>query len=238
MLFFIFVRFAAALVQSTTFAVVFPFDEESSWYVSGRVPFIYQFFYLRKCKWLGIKDNASYDCRNAKLGFSSRLSFCRCRPITRVTSKIGLYQLTYHEMIVRTCDDKTRKSDNGQICLSYEEVTKEKLGVWKLKKLGIVNPVERRTIIIHLENIFSEEKFNVDTPFRNHFVVIRPFSTCLVKLNRNFGNKERRLISRLSKCFFLFFKLDQRVAQSDEWQSIRDLIPKMIRDEVFTSIYK
>lgn len=144
MLFFIFVRFAAALVQSTTFAVVFPFDEESSWYPSGRVPFIYQFFYLRKCKWLGIKDNASYDCRNAKLGFSSRLSFCRCRPITRVTSKIGLYQLTYHEMIVRTCDDKTRKSDTGQICLSYEEVTKGKLGVWKLKKLGIVNPVERR----------------------------------------------------------------------------------------------
>ena len=88
-----------------------------------------------------------------------------------------------------------------------------------MQKLGITNPVEKRRIVIYLENIFSEEKFNLDTPFRNHFVltvVIRPFSTCLVKLNRNFGNGERRVNQPAKQVFFSVFKLDQRVAQSDE----------------------
>lgn len=38
-----------------------------------------------------------------------------------------------------------------------------------MQKIGIINPVEKRRMVIYLENIFSEEKFNLDTPFRNHF---------------------------------------------------------------------
>lgn len=64
-------------------------------------------------------------------------------------------------------------SDAGQICLSYEDVTWGKFGGLKIAKVRYhLNPVEKRRIVIYLKNIFSEEKFNLDTPFRNHFELI------------------------------------------------------------------